>query len=251
MSLVAADATGRAPSFVDRLDARTRILAAIAVIVTAVAITDPSVLAAAVVALAALAAATRVAAADLGRRLLHLEGFMILLVMMLPFSVAGETAFRLGPLAASWAGLDRALLILLRVNVAALALFVLVAGIEPVRLGHALARLSVPPRLVLLLLFAARYVGVLRAEAVRLHEALRARGFVARTSRHTVRTLGHVVGQLLVRTVERAERIDEAMRCRGFSGHFALVTAERFSSRDAVFAAALAAALVVALGVGR
>jgi cobalt/nickel transport system permease protein len=65
-----------------------------------------------------------------------------------------------------------------------------------------------------------RYIFVLGAELSRLRTALRVRGFRNRASRHSYRTVGHVAGTLLVRGYERAERVGQAMRCRGFDGRF-------------------------------
>ncbi len=163
----------------------------------------------------------------------------------------GPTWATIGPIELSRPGLDRAILILLRVNLAATAILILVAGLEPVRLGHALARMGVPEKLVHVLLFTARWVALVREEARRLHDALRARAFRATTSRHGLSTLGHFVGQLLVRAFERAERVDEAMRCRAFAGRFALVAEERVSAYDAIFAAGLAFGLALAILVDR
>jgi cobalt/nickel transport system permease protein len=53
-----------------------------------------------------------------------------------------------------------------------------------------------------------------------------------RPSRHCYRTLGHVAGTLLVRGHERAERVGQAMRCRGFDGHFRTLTTFRTTAAD-------------------
>lgn len=76
---------------------------------------------------------------------------------------------------------------------------------------------------------------------------LGARAFVRRTSRHTLRTLGHFAGRMLVRSLERAERVDEAMRCRGFAGRFALVVGETFSRLDLGFVVLVSIGLTAAL----
>ena len=118
---------------------------------------------------------------------------------------------------------------------ACLAIVALLASLEPVRLGQAMARLGVPLKLVHLFLFAVRYLHVLRAETGRLTEAMRARAFVARSTRHGWRTLGNLIGMMVVRSVERAERVGEAMRCRGFSGRLPLAVTDRSGRADVVF----------------
>jgi cobalt/nickel transport system permease protein len=80
--------------------------------------------------------------------------------------------------------------------------------------------LHVPGLLVQLSLLSCRYVYLLADELGRLRVALRVRGYRNRATRHCYRTIGHVTGTLLVRGYERAERVDHAMRCRGFDGRF-------------------------------
>ncbi len=239
------------PSPLDRLDPRTRILAAGAAVVVTVTLRDPVVLAGALAATVLMSTLAGVGLRDLLERLAHVEGFLIVLVLLLPLTVPGDTAFALGPLPLSRPGLDRALLVLLRVNLAAVTIFVLLAGLEPARLGHGLARLGAPEKLVHVFLFAVRWVDQLREETARLRDALRARAFVSGTSRHTLRTWGNFAGTLLVRSFERAERVDEAMRCRGFAGRFLLVDDAGFGPADRLFGLLLAAVLLGALVLDR
>ena len=235
----------------ERLDARLRIVAAVAVVLTLLALRSPPLLAGMLVAGIASAFAAGVGGRDLWHRLAHVEGFVAVLALLLPLTVPGPTAFALGPVALSLTGIERAVIALLRLNGAAIVVFVLLAGIEPARFGRALARLGLPEKLVHLLLFTTRWIGLVRAEAGRLDEAMRVRGFRPRTSRHGFLTLARFVGQLLVRAFERAERVEEAMRCRGFSGRFAVVGTERFGRTDALFAAALGFGLAAVLLVDR
>jgi cobalt/nickel transport system permease protein len=116
-------------------------------------------------------------------------------------------------------------------------LMVLVGTLEPVTLGHALHRLRTPETLVHLLMFTVRYISVLHQEYQRLRGAMKVRSFRLRNSLHTYKSIGYLVGMMLVRSVDRSERILAAMKCRGFTGAIPLLDAMRFSKRDAVFAA--------------
>ena len=60
----------------------------------------------------------------------------------------------------------------------------------------------------------------MKQEYERLLRAAKARGFKPKTNMHTYRTYAYLVGMLLVRAVERAERVHKAMICRGFRGRF-------------------------------
>ncbi len=170
------------------------------------------------------------------RRLLLLEGLMLVLLVLLPFSVPGETLWRLGPFEASREGVVQALIILCRANGIVLALLALVGTLEPVTLGHALARLRVPDKLVHLLLFTVRYLAVLHKEYRRLRQAMRTRGFRARSNLHSWRSLGWLMGMLLVRSLERSRRILAAMKSRGFNGRFYLLDGHPWRTGDSLFA---------------
>ncbi|WP_245261703.1 cobalt ECF transporter T component CbiQ [Ancylobacter sp. FA202] len=205
------------------------------------------------VALAALTVAGLVAAwrrpdARLWRRLMHVEGFLLLLFATLPFTMAGQPLFSLGPLTASVEGMERALLIAAKVSASVLALTALLGAVEPVRLGAALRGLYVPEVLVRLFVLTARYLSLIRDEARRLQEAMRMRGFRPGTNRHSWRSYGHLLGMLLVRALERAQRVEEAMRCRGYEGRFPRLAPPSPTARDwAGFCAALVFGLAVTM----
>lgn len=111
-------------------------------------------------------------------------------------------------------------------------------------LNHTLCaahRLYVPGVLVQIAQLAYRYSLLLFGEARRLRIALRTRGFTPTTDGHTYRTLGSSVGTLLVRGGDRAERVADAMRARGFDGTFHTLTAFRTTAADVLGFAAVVA----------
>lgn len=201
-------------------------------------------------ALAALAAAAMLAWGKIRlRRLLHLEAFLVLLLIMLPLTVPGRPLATIGPFALSAEGGALALLVGVKVTAAALLLAALLGGVDPLRLGAALSSLRVPEPLVRVFILAPRYLGLIGAEARRLRLAMRARGFRPGTNLHTLRSYGNLIGMLLLRGLDRARRVEEAMRMRGFSGRFVHMHPARPGARD--WAAALAlgfgAALILVL----
>jgi cobalt/nickel transport system permease protein len=92
--------------------------------------------------------------------------------------------------------------------------------------------LRVPGLLVQLAVLTYRYIFVLGSELNRIRVALRVRGYRNRMSLHSYRTAGHVAGALLVRGYERAERVGQAMRCRGFDGRFRSLNEFRTRAED-------------------
>ncbi len=233
------------PRPIDRVDPRARVLAAAAFsIVVALAGRLPTL--AAALAVAGMAAA--MSGLGLGgalRRLVPLNVFMLLVLVVVPVTAQGEPLAAVGPLVATRQGLRLALAVALKGNAVVLALAALLGTLDIAALGHALHHLYVPDKLTHLLLFTVRYVAVLERERGRLGAAMKLRGFRPRVNRHTWRTYGHLVGMLLVRSLDRSERVKNAMKCRGFRGRFHLLDHFAFSGRDAAFA--LAGAAVLAL----
>jgi len=158
-----------------------------------------------------------------------MDSFIIFMLVLLPFTMPGETMISVWGFPASWQGFWRAVEIALTANAVILALMTLVGTLEPVTLAYALHKLRVPETLVHLLMFTIRYIEVLREEYLRLRAAMKVRGFRPATNIHTYRSFGYLVGMMLVRAVERSERVLGAMKCRGFSGRIYLL--QEFSLR--------------------
>lgn len=200
-------------------DLRVRLVTALILIVAVSQLQTLPVAAAvlaAVMALAAIGGADRKA----WLRMLHVETFLLLLFVTLPFTVPGRTVLTAGPFEASAEGFVRAAVIACKVSASVLTVVVLLGSVEAMRLGAALHALRVPEPIVRLFVLTVRYLSVIGGEARRLQEAMRARAFRPGSNRHTWRSYGNLVGMLLVRALDRAQRVEEAMVCRGFSGRF-------------------------------
>jgi len=227
------------------LDPRTRIVAAVVWAFAVVSFENLAVLTAAVATALLTARLAALPARATATKVLMMDGFVVALLVLLPFTTPGTPVATIGPFTASAEGLHLALAIALKANAIVLMLLALVGTLEPPALGHALARLRVPASLVHLLLFTVRYVAVLTDETARLRTAMRARAFAPATNRHTLRTYGYLVGMLLVRAAERAERVLDAMKCRGFDGSWPMLDRPRLGRDDAVAAAVGAVVLVL------
>ncbi|HUS92603.1 MAG TPA: cobalt ECF transporter T component CbiQ [Phycisphaerae bacterium] len=230
-----------------RLDARLRIIAAAAGSV-AVALADrPGALAVGLAAGAGLALSARLPAGPVGRRMVGLNAFMLLLVVLLPVSVPGVPLLEAGPLSFSREGLLLAATVAVKANAIVLLLTAMLSTLEPMTFGRALTALHVPNKLVHLYFFTVRYIDVLHHEYGRLRRAMRVRCFRPRMTVHTYRSVGYLVGMLLVKSFDRSERVLAAMKCRGFTGRFVLVDPFALARRDGLFALA-AAGLLCAMG---
>ncbi len=239
------DTFSQGDSLVHRLDPRARVLAAVAFSVLVAVSQSFEVLGAGLALAAALAVAARLPWRPVARRLAALNGFMLLLWLVLPFTTYEPALFHIGPLSVMRAGVLLAAAITLKANAIVLALTAFLGTLELTTLGHTLVHLRVPEKLAHLFLFTVRYIDVLHHEYHRLRQAMRVRCFRPRMTRHTYRSIGYLVGMLLVKSLDRSERIVAAMKCRGFRGRFYVLDHFAFARRDAVFAGLALATLVV------
>ena len=230
-------ATGaeRSHSPIGALDPRVRIVAALVFGIAVVALETLAALTTALLLAIALLGWSRLPARQTLRRVAMMDGFILFMLVLLPFTVPGDPMFTLFGQTASWQGLARAVEIGLTANAVVLVLMTLVGTIEPVTLGHALYKLRMPETLVHLLMFTIRYIEVLREEYLRLRAAMKVRGFRPGTNWHSYRSFGYLVGMMMVRAIERSERLLGAMKCRGFSGKILLLQEFRTSRADVVF----------------
>lgn len=173
---------------------------------------------------------------ELFRRVVLVNVFILFLWLTVPLTMPGDPALSWGSLALSRQGIDLTMLVTLKSNAILWLFLALVASMDSPTLGHALARLRFPSKLVFLFLFTYRYLHVIADEWNRLRTAAALRGFVPRTGMHTYRTFAYMLGMVFVQSFERAGRVYEAMLLRGFSGVFRSVTRFEARPRDAVFA---------------
>jgi cobalt/nickel transport system permease protein len=178
-------------------------------------------------------------------RLGGLSLFLLLFVVLLPFLLDGPgPTWDLGPVRFSLHGLAVALVLCCKA-LAIVSLMLVVLATAPLeatlKAAHAL---HVPGLVVQLLMLTYRYTFLLAEELGRLRIALRVRGYRNRADLHSYRTVGHVAGTLLVRSHERAVRVGQAMRCRGFDSRFRSLVEFRTRWPD------VAAFLVIVVGAG-
>lgn len=207
-------------SFVHRLDPRIRLIGA-GVFSGVVALSHSfTVLTAAVLIALVWVLLAKLPPWAVMKRMAMLNSFNVLLWLVLPLTFQGPTDLTLGPFTLYRAGIVMAAQITLKSNAILLALIALVTTMTFASLGYALNQLRVPDKIVHLLLMTYRYVFVIYQEYQRLIRAAQIRGFRPKTNMHTYKTYAYIVGMLLVRSSLRADKVYNAMLCRGFEGKF-------------------------------
>jgi len=207
-------------SWIHQLDPQKRILFAVIISCTIAFIQNISVLALAVFFAITLVCMARLPFNNVIKRLAVVLWFLLLVWIVMPLTFEGEILYQIGPFALSHPGIELAAQMTLK-SIAILLIFMaLVATMTISVLGYSLSRLHVPDKLVYLLLMTYRYVFVIEDEYRRLQTAIKIRGFRSGTNLHSYKTYAYLAGMLFVRASVRAERVHQAMLCRGFNGKF-------------------------------
>ncbi|NTW29317.1 MAG: cobalt ECF transporter T component CbiQ [Coriobacteriia bacterium] len=144
------------------------------------------------------------------------------------------------PISAGWLSF---ISILERFVLSTSAALVLIGTTGLVGVCMAMERLGAPDVFVTQLMFLYRYIFVLAEEAMRMVRARALRSFEGRGM--GMRAYGQMLGHLLLRTYARAQRVYDAMLCRGFDGHVRVMKRLRFTGRDWMFMVGWSALFVV------
>ena len=185
---------------------------------------------------------------ELIKRLTPVNLLIGFLWLFLPFTFPGKPIIYLGTLPVTHEGVLYATKITIKSNAIMLMMIGLVATTSIFTLGHAMHELRVPKKIVHLFFFTYRYIHVMQREYNRLINSIKIRGFKAKTNLHTYRTLAYMIGMILVRSFDRAQRVHNAMLCRGFKGSLYSLKTFSIKKRDIV-SLILATAVIIVLGV--
>ena len=151
-------------------------------------------------------------------------------LLILPFIV-------LAGLAVPWKGYLGLSVLFLRAILCLMLLILLTNTTRFVELLRGLRKLGCPQILVMNLSFLYRYVFVLTEETMRMKQARDCRRVSRARFREEIKLLSSMLGTLLIRSFERAERMHFAMLSRAYEGDLPVVSPRRFSFRDVAFLA--------------
>lgn len=165
------------------------------------------------------------------RKISVVAPFAILLGIFNPL-LDQTVLLHLGPLGISGGWLSL-ISLLIRFSLTVGTALVLIAMTSFNGICLALESLRVPRLFVTQLLFLYRYLFVIGDEARRMARARELRTLTRRSP--GMKTFGSMVGHLLLRAADRAERIHLAMCCRGFDGQIRLLRSPSFRAMDALF----------------
>lgn len=162
-----------------------------------------------------VAAAGRIPAGPLLKRLLYVEPMIIGIGLLNPLFDRGATTVLGYTVSSGWLIF---LSIFLKGTLAVVAALLLIAttGMDGVALS--LRKLKIPKIFVLQMMLTYRYIYVLLEEAARTTQAYALRA--CNKKGLTREVWGPLLGQILLRTMDRAQRVYDAMCLRGFTGEY-------------------------------
>lgn len=229
------DELGRLDTPVHRIDARAHILATTAFIVAVMSF-PPHAIAALIpffIFPVALMSLGQIPAGVILRKVLFASPFAVVIGMFNPL-FDRDPALALGSLVITEGWLSF-FSILIRFTLTVSAALTLVAITGMYRLAGGLERLGVPPVFVNQLLFMYRYLFVLVDEGATMVRAVQMRSPGLRAL--PWRVFGGLTGHLLLRAMDRAGRIHQAMVARGFDGVLRTGRERKLVAADVIFIA--------------
>lgn len=207
------------------IDTRVKIISLISYIVIASTLSSKLALFAGILLMGVLVLFARTPRSYFLKRLLWVLPFGGVLIIFFPFITPGVSIFRIElgfmMLDATSQGVEKAVILFLRIFSAMLALTVLNAttGFREVMDGF--KHLKVPAILVHIVEFTVRYISVLIDELNRMKIARKSRSYNFKQSVFqfdALRTISQMIAVLFIRSVERGERVYNAMLSRGYGG---------------------------------
>jgi cobalt/nickel transport system permease protein len=178
-----------------------------------------------------LALAGGIPPAFLARKLLIVSPFILFVGIFNPL-IDREILLHLGSVGISGGWVSFASITLrATLTLSVVMLLLAVTGLNGI--AAAMEKLGVPKIFTMQLLFLYRYIFVLTEEALRLTRARSLRTFGGQGG--GFRPYASLLGHLLLRTLDRAERIHQAMLSRGFDGEMRIRRPLRFGARELWF----------------
>lgn len=175
------------------------------------------------------------------KRIVLVSPFAVMVGMFNPF-LDQETLMKIGELHISGGWISfTSILLRFTLTVGAAMTFVAVTGFNSACM--AMERLGTPRFFAIQLLFLYRYLFVLVEEAVRMVRARSLRVFNGKGM--GLSAYSSLLGHLLLRTLDRAQRIHSAMWCRGFDGTIRIMRPLSMGRREFIFIFGWIAAFMV------
>ena len=173
------------------------------------------------------------------------------LLIALPFCLLAGIAnmifdtaadFTIGSLTVSY-GMISFFTIIVKTCLCVMAVLILIAVTPVFEITNTMRRLRIPHIFIVIFEMVYRYIGVIFDEAYSIFIAYSLRS-VNKKGIH-IRDMGSVIGQLLLRSFDRSDRVYNAMKCRGYALRAIPGSRKKITAADFVFIAAVCVFAVI------
>jgi len=130
--------------------------------------------------------------------------------------------------------LEEALNIYIRTNMIILFNLFLFSQSNGYDIVRALNELRFPKKFVSSVYFTLKMIQTLSDELKKIRQTLRARGFNASTSIFTYETYGNLFGHIFVKSIKKANAMQDSFQLRGFHGKIYLINNSKLSFYDLI-----------------
>lgn len=226
-------------SLLHRFDPRAKIIAFLFLIFSVVLVPDLKIALIGLLFAIFLLVLSKIPLAFVLNYLKWVAAFILSFFVILAFTVPGEEIARFYFLSITAEGLYTGSLITLRAFSAVILIFPMIGTMRFDTTIKALNKLKFPNSLVQMLMFTYRYIFVFVDEFQRIWTAMESRGFKLRTTFYALGAIGKAMGMLFVRSYERAERVYNAMRSRGYTGNPKTLVEFKIQLRDYLLAVSI------------
>ncbi|TQD28223.1 cobalt ECF transporter T component CbiQ [Methanolobus vulcani] len=144
--------------------------------------------------------------------------FVFPFLVIMPFAVEGNVLFSIYGLNITYEGVYYGILVFVRAATSIMFALTMLGTTKMDVTMKSLYSLKVPAPLVQTLMFSYRYVFVFIDEFISMWTAMTSKGFKLKANKHSLSVVGNIVGMLLVRSCERAERVHHSMSSKGYTG---------------------------------
>lgn len=230
----------RNKSIIHRLETRIKIISLAVFIALAVSLNKIYTLFAALTAAVLFSILGKVGIRKLLKRLFMAFPFELLIVIFVPFTVKGHEVVSFLGLSITVEGLNRALVLFLRMETACVIMAVLFLTTGANEIINGLRGLKFPDIIVALMEFILRYIDLFNHEIEKMNVARKSRGYVKGKhlfNKKTFKTLGDIIGMGLIRSYDKSKKIYNSMLSRGYKGYTAQCHYHEIKLSDVLLAA--------------
>jgi len=222
-------------SFIHKLDPKTRVVAVLILSFATALCNNLFVAVLYFIISTVLIIMARLNIKDVIERIKPVFWFLLMIWVLIPITFDGQILYQFSWLKISGTGVILCCKITIKSITILLFFTSLVATMTIASIGNALHKLYVPDKMVFLLLMSYRYIAVIEDEYKKLLRAAKFRGFRPKSNLHSYKTFAYLAGMLFVRASLRAQRVHQAMLCRGFNQKFHSLDVYQANRFNAIF----------------